>query len=244
MADTVKTVGYALYENFMRTEEEGSSYYARVNSRGRVTKNDLIDMIVDRNTTVTRQEVASVLEHLEEVVINNLKMGFTVQTGLFTVKVGIRGSFDSLDDEFEPSRHRTVINVRTAPPLKKLAAVGLSLEKGESTLPNPSAIKLFDYNSKTTNLRVTPGSVASLSGSKLLLDPEDENQGIFFISEENPNGIKVENIVFSTSRKLVFTVPADLEAGSYTVKVVCGFGSALRISEMKSELTVGGEVTA
>jgi hypothetical protein len=244
MADTVKTIGYSLYENFMRNEEDGLSYYAKVKSRGFVTRNDIIDMIVERNTTVTRQEIASVLEHLEEVVKSNLKMGFTVQTGLFTVSVGIRGSFDALDDEFDPLRHKAVINVRTSPSLKKLAATGLTLEKGKPTLPNPSVIKLFDYKTRTTNLRLTPGSVASVSGSKLRIDTEDENQGIFFINEENPEGIKVEDIVFSTDGKLVFNVPENMENGEYMVTVKCGFGEDLRTSTMKSSVTVGEEVTA
>ncbi len=125
MANTAKTTGYALYENFMRGEEEDTSFYAKVKSRGLVTREDLISMIVDRNTTVTRQEIASVLEHLEEVVTSSLKMGFTVQTGLFNVKVSIRGSFDSMEDEYDPSRHRVVINVRTSQSLKKLASEGV-----------------------------------------------------------------------------------------------------------------------
>lgn len=244
MADTVKTVGYSLYENYLRSEEDVISFYARVHARGRITQKDLIDMIVKRNTTVTKQEVAAVLEHLEEVVMDNLQMGFRVQTGLFTISVGVRGSFDAMEDEFDPERHKTVINVRTSPGLKKLARAGLAVEKMGPTLPQPSLFSIFDYDSKTTNFQVTPGNVASLTGNNFQIDPEDENQGIYFLSDANPEGAKVENIVHSTKTKLVFTIPSSLTSGNYKVQVRCGFGEALRDSTMKALVTVGEEVNA
>ena len=244
MADTVKTVGYSLYENYLRKNEDEATYFARVNSRRRITRNDLVEMIAKRNTTVTKQEISSVLDHLEELVMDNLKMGFTVQTGLFTVSVGVRGSFESMDDEFDPDRHRTVINVRNSPALKKLSEKELAVVKQSTNLPNPSVFNLFDYDSGTTNSRLPPGNVAALTGNCLKIDRSDETQGIFFTPEEGAESVKAEKIIFSTNRKLVFKIPAELPPGSYTVSVRCGFGTDLRTSSMKSTVTTAEEVSA
>jgi hypothetical protein len=244
MASTVKTIGYSLYENYLRDEEGVTSYYARVNPRGSVTPNDLADMIVDRNSTVSKQEVMSVLQHLEQVVFSCLQMGFNVQTGLFSARVSIRGKFDSLEDEFDSMRHSVRMHMYSSPSLKKLASVNFAVEKQGSHLPAPSVFTLFDYDSKETNLGITPGNVASLTGNNFQFDPEDARQGIFFIREGNQEGVRVENMIYTKKRKVVFTVPSGLEPGNYIVKACCGFGSDIRDAKLKSLVTVNEEVTA
>ncbi|MBN1646892.1 MAG: DUF4469 domain-containing protein [Spirochaetales bacterium] len=244
MADTVKTIGYSIYENCLREEEGVTSFYARVNPRGRVRQSDLADMIVERNSTVSKQEVLSVLQHLEEVVFSCLQMGFNVQTGLFSARMSIRGAFDSMEDEFEKGRHTLKLNMHVSPSLRKRAEKDFVTEKAGSHLPVPSVFELFDYDSRTTQSRVTPGNVASITGNNFRFDPADERQGIFFLNGENPEGVKVESIIFAKTRNVVFTVPASLEPGNYTVQVRCGFGADIRAASMKSLITVSEEVTA
>ncbi len=87
------TLGYSLYENKLQDDEGGKKFYARINSRGRMTESEIIKLMTERNSTVTCQEVTAVLDLLNEVVKSCLQMGFNVHTRLFKASLTVKGAF-------------------------------------------------------------------------------------------------------------------------------------------------------
>lgn len=62
MAASLNSIGYALYENRLKSQgSDTKTYYARILPRGRVDEDTLAEMITQRNSTVTRQEVPAAL---------------------------------------------------------------------------------------------------------------------------------------------------------------------------------------
>lgn len=81
MATSINTIAYSLYRNHLTKGGGGDNYIARVNVKGYVGLEALTEMITERNSTVTKQEVYAVLDLLGEVVKSSIEMGFNVNTG-------------------------------------------------------------------------------------------------------------------------------------------------------------------
>lgn len=239
MAATLNTIGYALYENRLKGRgTETRNYYARVLPRGRVGEDDLVRMITERNSTVTRQEVTAVLDLLYEVVKTSLRMGCSVSTRLFHTSLSIHGVFDTMSDGYDPARHALMLKVTPAKSLKDYVAAFSGLEKDTATLPTPTLFSLYDYASGERDVLVTPGNTASLVGVNLAFDAEADGQGVYFVSDTDPAGVKADRVISASGKKIVFQVPASLSAGTYTVEIRCGFGSILRAAKLVLPVTV------
>lgn len=59
MAASLNSIGYALYENRLKSQgSDPKTYYARILPRGRVDEDTLAEMITQRNSTVPRANAA------------------------------------------------------------------------------------------------------------------------------------------------------------------------------------------
>ena len=244
MASTINLIGYSLHENKLNSPSEDKNFFARVNSKGRVNEKDLVNMIVKRNSTVTKQEVTAVLDLLTEVVKSSIQMGYNVHTELFSTSLSVRGVFKSMTDEYDLDRHRVVLNVRPSKDLKTFIKSGISLEKEDTKLPSPTIFSFYDYASDSIDSIVTPGNTASIDGTNLNFDSDNEEHGLYFVNQDTMDEIKADRNVLSTPKKLVFMVPATLGNGNYSVVVKCGFGTIIRSSALQAVVNVNNQIAA
>ena len=179
MANEMNTISFSLYENKLINPLEGQSFVARVKPRGKVTMENLVDMITMRNSTVTKQEVAAVLDLLNEVIKYSVQNGYNVVTDIFSTSVSIKGVFTSMTDEYDPARHSICVNVRPGTDLKNFLDKNINPVKSETRLPVPALYSIYDYVTDETNGRVTPGNTAALNGNNLQFDPEAVGQGLY-----------------------------------------------------------------
>ena len=239
MATDFKTIGYSLYENKLTDPEQGKSYWGRIKSKGRVEQSDLVNMITERNSTVTRQEVTAVLDLLEVVIKTSIQMGYNVHTGIFSTRLSMKGVFDSSLDEFDKDRHKVVLRIKASSELKDFVNKNVVIEKTKTVLPTASVSRLYDYASDTFDSIITPGHTIDLNGEDFQIDPEDERQGVFFLNEADTDEFKSERIISCTAKKIVCLVPADLGNGDYKIEVRCGFGERVKPAQLESAVTLG-----
>ncbi|MBN1647625.1 MAG: DUF4469 domain-containing protein [Spirochaetales bacterium] len=245
MATNIKTVAYSLYENKLQDPAEtGKVFCGRIRAKGTVEQKDLVDMIHERNTTVTREEVTSVLNHLEEVVKSSIRMGYNVHTGIFNIRLSMKGVFESMSDEYDANRHRVMLNVNPNGELKDFVESSIVLEKTKPTQPTPLLFNVYDFGSDSSDGMLTPGHVIELTGSEFQLDLENGEQGVYFVHNESGERFRSERIREWSAKKITCLVPGGLEEGSYSVEVVCGFGATLRTAVLGAALTIGEGVTA
>jgi hypothetical protein len=77
-----------------------------------------------------------------------------------------------------------------------------------------------------------------LVGSRLKVDPDDPEQGIFFIAEDG-RATRVEVIAKNVYSELIFLVPANLSPGTYRLQVRALFNqSDLRAGHLGQKLTI------
>ncbi|MBN1649551.1 MAG: DUF4469 domain-containing protein [Spirochaetales bacterium] len=235
---TSKTLGYALYRNNLKGDGSDQRYYARINSRGMVKEKELIDAVVGKNSTVTREEVGAVLGLLAEVIREKIQGGFNVNTRIFKTNLSMHGVFEDDDDEYEKERHQVRLNFRESSEMKTFIDKELSLEKYTSDERNPRIISIYDVASNTKNQTLTPGNVAVIRGKNLSVDAQDEQQGVFFINEESGAQFRSAEVRSASNLKMMFMLPADLASGSYRVKIRCGYGKSVREADLADPVSV------
>jgi len=97
--------------------------------------------------------------------------------------------------------------------------------------------RFTNLKSNEINENFTPGQVASIKGSLLKFDAEDEQQGIFFLANDGTE-IRVTNVVKNKPSELLFFVPDALSTGSYQVEVRLVFHNSkvLKKGKLTNEL--------
>ena len=206
---------YALFENHLT--DDPNDYMAKVQDVQPSTFDDVIDLMISRGSTVTRAEAMAVFEEYGLALEQLLREGRSVNTPLFNLTPSIKGVFFGLNDPFEASRHQVRINVKPGTRLRQIEAQ-IPVERVSPTerLPNPR--EFVDANSGARNGPLTPGGLGTLLGDYLKFNPNDTEQGIFFIDAAEA-ATRVTVISVNKPKELHFLVPATLASGTYSVEV-------------------------
>ncbi len=229
-------ITHALLENHLTSDPD--DYRAIVQSSGSATQADLIDHIIQQGSTVTRTDIKSVVEGITAAIIYMVLDGKNVNTPLANFGAGIKGVFDGKDDSFDSNRHQLRATVSAGKRYRKEIPNRGKTNKGEARvrLPNPEVYN--DLNTGERDSVLTSGGMGQLTGHRLKFDPADDNQGIFFVAEDN-SATRVTITGRNKPADLLFTVPV-LPPGDYRVEVrtIMSGGAQMRTGVLMATLTV------
>jgi hypothetical protein len=217
-------------------------YFARTGPVRTVGREELISIMARANTTITRQDVLGVLDLLEEQVVSLLLQGFAVDTGLFSVRVNLRGGFRNQTDKFDPRRHSLHLKLGGAPGFKKRVLDRLTPVRKKFLSAHPLLKSVTDYVTGSRNNLITPGGLAEIKGRGLLLDPDREDCGFFLVAEKESSGriksYRHQTVERLTERTALIRLPDSLPAGRYRLEA--------RKQYMEGTVTgsLGGTLTA
>ena len=226
---------YALYPNKM---SKGTNVYrALVSKQRNYSYDELVRSMAARNLRLNEEEIKGVLGVFMEEVADALENGGSVSTPLFKAKCSVSGLFTGADDSFYRDRHRVRVNLKPGSLLKTMAE-RVSTRKINSSLPRPFISQFTDMKSGNKNSTVTPGAPAIVKGARLKFNPDDLEQGAFFMNEEKQL-IRVPTVMTNHFSQLAFMVPAGLPPGVYRFLVKSKLNTQqLRSGELDSTLLV------
>ena len=206
---------YCLRENLLTPAPD--DYMAQAADVRSYTLDEIIDLMMEKGTTLTRADVAATLQVYGEVVSAIIKDGSAVNTPLMNTSMSISGVFDGANDSFDKKRHTVNLNI-TAGTLLRDAVTKVKCEKTEGVSTDPYITEVTDIVTGTVNTTLSKGGVVQLVGSRLKFDAKDTAQGIFFVPE---TGAPVRAAVIAENKpaRLMAIIPADLAAGTYYVEV-------------------------
>ena len=208
-------VQYALYPNHLT--ESPNDHRAVVKHSKSLSREDIIDQMISRGSTVTRADALATLENYEAAITSALAGGHRVNTPLINYSLSIKGTFTDAQDYFNADRHNLHINCNCGKRLKKLSQQ-VSLERVDGKGYQPRLDQFRDLSTDTYDKWITPGGIAMLSGRYLGIDLADDRQGLFFVGPDNKN-IRVEQLIRNKPSELIFTIPDTLSAKRYTLRV-------------------------
>jgi len=160
-----------------------TGYAARVQANQTIPFERVMDMVAHRHTTVAKSEVLSVLEDFFETVEELLQDGKAVATPQAILRTTIRGNFESEADQFDPQRHEVVVRIAPGKRLRR-AIRKVQVRKVKWEKPHPRPLVWIDVATGIQNGPLTPGGDGRLIGTGLRFDPDDPQQGVFFIAED------------------------------------------------------------
>ena len=206
---------YALRENLLTAAPD--DFMAQVQDVRSYTLDEIIDAMMQKGSTLTRADVAAVLQIYGEVCASIIADGSALNTPLMNTSLSISGVFNGANDAFDKKRHTVNLNISAGTALK--AALGkIKCEKTGTTSTDPYINEVKDIVSGTVNAELTKGAVVQITGSRLKFDAKDAVQGIFFIPETG-NPVRAAVIAENKPARLMAIIPADLAAGTYYIEV-------------------------
>ena len=206
---------YALRENLLTAAPD--DFMAQVQDVRSYTLDEIIDLMMEKGSTLTKADVKAVLQIYGEVVSTIIKDGSSVNTPLMNTAMSISGVFNGANDAFDKKRHTVNLNITAGTALK--AALGkIKCEKTGTASTDPYISEVKDIVSGAVNAELTKGGVVQVTGSRLKFDAKDAAQGIFFVPE---TGAPVRAAVIAENKpaRLMAIIPADLAAGTYYIEV-------------------------
>ncbi len=192
----------------------------------KVTSERTLDIPAICKTAVTRggaQTTEGAMKNNVELFLQEmeyqLKDGYAVNTGYFTATPQIRGVFRDATDRYDHTRHSIYFLFGQGDILRK----GLNEVQVEITGVGDSGIsisKVTDVKTKSVDDRITPGRNLRIKGSKLKLEGEHPDVGVWFVNQATQERIRVEadDVVDNNPSELVVVIP-DLAPGQYALEV-------------------------
>jgi hypothetical protein len=227
-------INFSLHKNNLSSE--ANQFRAIVHPAGTIDYDQIIDLVVKQNSTVTRADVLAALDNFFTTIEDALLLGFNVNTPAANFRAKIKGGFEGDTDGFTPGRNSLEASISPGVRLRR-AMQRAQAQKQESSVRLPRPTNYLDLTSGEFNSVVTPGSMGQITGYQLKFDPADTSQGIFFI---NGSTTRVSIVGLNDPSKLMFMVPASLTAGDYNLEIRSTMGNGtLRTGLLPDTLSIG-----
>ncbi|MDE7228278.1 MAG: DUF4469 domain-containing protein [Treponemataceae bacterium] len=207
---------YSLRENLLTADPDDCM--AQVQDVRSYSQDEVIDLMMRRGTTLTRADVAAVLQVYTEVVSELTADGSAVNTPLFNTGFSVSGVFSSMSDSFDKARHSVGVNVNAGTALRE-AVKSVKTEKTEGLNTDPYITEATDVVSGAVNSTLTAGGILRLTGARLKFDAADEAQGVFLVPENGGEAVRCSVVAENKPARVTVMIPADIASGTYYAEV-------------------------
>jgi len=201
---------------------ETQRYYARTVSEAVLNVEQVCALLKKRGGfTGNYADLVSHVKQFFDEAAYQLCDGFSVETGYFSVHPVVGGYFDTAAGDISFKGHAVGFRFLESPRLRRIADA-ITIEVIDS---RAGYIEQFlDCESDMVNLRLTPGSLCVLSGSRIKIGGKSPECGLYFVSaaKDVRETLRVKAAMApltNTSRKVISCVPPDLPDGEYTVEI-------------------------
>jgi len=205
---------YSLHHNALM---DGSSYYARAEYVRSIDEDELVELMASRHSGMPKESIKGLVHLMGEVISDQLVAGYKVNLSFVNMALVVKGQFNGADDFYDPQRHEVRLQASTGKKLKRRLASLRPLFTRSRKKARPLLEECINAGTQSRT-HFAPGSMASLIGNNLKVDVADPIQGIF-LTHQNGAQTRVATIGQNQPKSLMFLVPPELPAGSYTLSV-------------------------
>jgi hypothetical protein len=220
---------YSLHENVLT--ERKDDYAAQTHSKTVYTREQFIDLMLQRGTLVTKTDIVAVLNDVEETVSYIVKNGGMVNLPLMNIGFSISGVFDGAMDTFDPHRHKLHVNVSKGTLLRD-AEKEVKLTKVNAPSPQPQILEVRDSVSGKVDEILTSGGAVEISGIHIKLTGNNDTVGLWFVAEDGTE-TQAATIVTNKPAQIIALIPPLNIGGNYQVKIATQYSGAKDLKEPK-----------
>ncbi|MEM8533012.1 MAG: DNA-binding domain-containing protein, partial [Chloroflexota bacterium] len=208
-------IRYAIYKN--KHSYKPNDYTANIQLTGIADVHALAERMIDQGSTLPKETLLHVLEEVTCAIETLVTEGWRVNLPFVAVYPSIRGVFNNPADAFTTARHQVDAGASISPRLRSTIRADAQVEKVVVNQSSPLLLEYVDVNSGEVNKQLTPGGLGKVLGSRLRFDPQDPQQGIFFIADST-HLTEAPIVAINKHNELVFSVPQDLPSGDYQLE--------------------------
>ena len=204
------------------TKEEGDKRFVLV-PNGTADFDRVISEMMAVNPGLERETVEAVVK-LEHRTIQRLTLnGMRVSNGLFSAVASPKGRAGA---SWDPKVNQLNITIAQGADWREaIRNTTVNVLGDKSEVMYVSGIT--DAATRATNRTATPGYPFTVEGNYLKLAGEDPSVGIYLVDEDGTETrIDPAMVAVNEPKKLVFVIPATMEAGTYTLRVVTQYVSS------------------
>ena len=221
------------------TKDVDNDYIAEVSTSKQTLRNeDIAQRIVDEGSEIKYDTLLSIINQHDRIIREAVCDGYSVLTGVGQYSPRVTGSWIGKSANFDPSVNKLTLDMVLSKEMRDaLATVGvevLGVKEGGG-----AAIGLVtDTLTEATDGTITPGEDILIEGTKIKIAGDEEMCGVYFvlIGAETETIRKVDRrLTQNDPSRIIARVPADLESGGYTLRIVTQFSnSAVLLKEPRT----------
>lgn len=192
-------------------------YTGRVLSKGTCNRDMVISRMLEKGTSLGKEDIAGVISLLEKTVYDMCIEGNKVNLdGFMLFTPAISGTFDGEADFFNKSRNEVYITAHMSSAYNNTFSNEAGVEKVMANEKKPYLFEVIDNDSGETNNLVTRNNIVIIQGEKLKFDNKDIDEYLRFVNAANPT----EHTAISKCQKImnkeiVFLMPAVAYSKGY-----------------------------
>ena len=173
-------IAFSLTPVSPRLSKGKKAFRARVRTRGTFDTTDIAEEMARRGAVNDVPTCRYFLSLLHEIIAEKTLAGYRLKTEFFETGLSIRGTFGSVDDEFDPKRHKVLPTVCTTKAFK--AAVAAAEVVNVSKPLRAKVISLMDAVTKSLNA-FTGSHKIHMQGDNLGICTDNPDEGVFLLSK-------------------------------------------------------------
>ena len=173
-------IAFSLTPVSPRLSKGKKAFRARVRTRGTFDTTDVAEEMARRGAVNDVPTCRYFLALLHEIIAEKTLAGYRLKTEFFETGLSIRGTFGSVDDEFDPKRHKVLPTVCTTKAFK--AAVAAAEVVNVSKPLKAKVVSLMDAVTKSLNA-FTGSHEIHMQGDYLGICPDNPDEGVFLVAK-------------------------------------------------------------
>lgn len=182
---------------------------------------DILPVVGD----VQYETIMGIANRLVEAAIKRLQMGCAVNFGICHARPSVSGPFYGKDPRFNPEINSIGVSISATQGVRE-AMKSIPVEMAGVAPTGPVINYVTDVKTGEMNGALTPVRNLKIYGVRLMIAGESEQNGVYFVSANEGERVKVDvtDMVDNTPSQLTVLTP-DLSAGEWYVEVVTQYSN-------------------
>ncbi len=206
-------------------------------SHGRITIDDISRKLGRSIIGISEGTIRTVIEALQNTLEEYLVGGNTVEMGIFSVSLSIRGNLEHIEDSIDIASGKHSVKVVTKPTKRLVNFLKENIQFEKDSRPN-EALYIKSFKNLNTNSLDTfsPLQVCELKGYKLGLKKGVAEDGVYLVNIATEQEYKITLTTENTHRRICFYVPQDISAGTYRLLVKSTISGSPKAGNFKAPI--------
>ncbi|GHV75755.1 hypothetical protein AGMMS49942_05760 [Spirochaetia bacterium] len=185
----------------------------------------------------TFEELVATIKQFYGELVYQLCNGFSVDTGFYSIRLKIGGSWDGVNEHFDPVKHPITITFIPRHALREaLKHITVNI-KGLARAPSWIA-EVTDAETGAVNETLTAGEDFIIGGHLVKVTKEEAGCGLFLLGPILPGTVAAETeitkYIENTARKVIARMPSALTPGEYKLVIRTRYSSHTLLKEVRT----------